>query len=466
MAEPETIHELAGWVLSLDSARLPPAVNQQARLLVLDTIGCALAALDEPEANRIIGAVESLGGAAQSTIIGAEGKSSAVNAVLANGALLRFLDLNDFVINAEENDPVMGGHPSDNIAVALSVGEWRNSPGVEIIAAVVLGYEIYNRLGSLMERSGPWDGTSVSGLVAAAMTGRLMNLDAGQLAHALALGASRCVTPAIVRGGRISAAKFLANSMNAQSGAQAAILASQGLTGPLGILDDERGLQRLFGSHLDILTAPFDDGFAIMRAEIKAFPCLATGQTAVAAAIEMHRILNGHTEAIESIEVVMADCPIVRRQQSDQDRRRPDSREAADHSFYFLVAAALTDGELGPRQFDGERWYDPAILSLMERTTMRMDETWTTRAPSSYPCTLRVVTVDGRDHAVEIPYTPGHSEGGLDASVVEAKFDAITESSLADKDRTGIKDSVSRLEEPSMILQLMGFLAGNGRITK
>ena len=47
--------------------------------------------------------------------------------------------------------------------------------------------------------------------------------------------------------------------------------------------------------------------------------------------------------------------------------RRPESRETADHSFYFLVAAALLDGELTPRQFENERWTDPAVIDLMAR---------------------------------------------------------------------------------------------------
>ncbi len=74
-----------------------------------------------------------------------------------------------------------------------------------MLAAIVLGYEIYGRLKELMDRDGDWDGVTVSGFVAPAMAGRLMGLDVRQLAHALALSGARAITPLAVRHGDISA---------------------------------------------------------------------------------------------------------------------------------------------------------------------------------------------------------------------------------------------------------------------
>ena len=182
------------------------------------------------------------------------------------------------------------GHPSDNIPVALAAGSARHRSGREILAAIAMGYELYARLQHAMDRAGPWDGVTASGLVAPAIAGRLMSLSEGELAHALALGAARAATPSIVRSGDISAAKSLANALVAQSGVQAAMLAEQGATGPLAILDDARGLRDLFGrAPLSSLYAPFSSDGAIMQAHVKAYPCINTGQSAVAAAIEASR---------------------------------------------------------------------------------------------------------------------------------------------------------------------------------
>ena len=97
-----------------------------------------------------------------------------------------------------------------------------------------------------MERDSAWDGVTVSGLAAPAMAGRLMGLDAHRLAHAIALSGARAATSTTVRFGDISAAKSIANALVAQNGVQAALLAEQGFTGPLDLLENPRGMREVF----------------------------------------------------------------------------------------------------------------------------------------------------------------------------------------------------------------------------
>ena len=182
------VEKLAQWVLAVRAEDLSQAAVTQAKLLLLDTVGCAVAALDEESARALLAMVETSGGAPQCTIIGRTQLTSAASATFANGALVRILDFNDYV-NAKAGD--LGGHPSDNIPVALAAGELTAATGIETIAAIVLGYEIFGRCKELMERDSAWDGVTVSGLVAPAMAGRLMRLDRHQLAHAIALSGAR-----------------------------------------------------------------------------------------------------------------------------------------------------------------------------------------------------------------------------------------------------------------------------------
>src|SRR3954447_3350115 len=181
MDKPGVVEQLAGWVLAARAEDLSPPVLDQGKLLLLDTTRCGFAALHEPSACALLAVVEGSGGAPQCTVIGRAHRTSAANATLANGALVRILDFNDYV-NAKAGD--LGGHPSDNIPVALALGELRGASGREIIAAIVLGYEIFGRTKDLMDRDSAWDGVTVSGLGAPAMAGRLMGLDAHRLAHA------------------------------------------------------------------------------------------------------------------------------------------------------------------------------------------------------------------------------------------------------------------------------------------
>src|SRR5262249_29146772 len=214
------VEQLAAWVLATRAHDLSQAAILQAKLLLLDTIGCGFAALNEQSARALLEGVETSGGAPQCTVIGHARRTSASNATLANGALVRILDFNDYV-NARGGD--LGGHPSDNIPVALAAGELSGASGREVIAAVVLGYEIFGRCKELMERDSAWDGVTVSGLAAPAMAGRLMGLDRGRLAHAIALSAARAATSTAVRFGDISAAKSIANAGGPKRRASGAI---------------------------------------------------------------------------------------------------------------------------------------------------------------------------------------------------------------------------------------------------
>jgi 2-methylcitrate dehydratase len=463
MSNRETVRDLADWVLAQDSKKLSAATVRQTQLLVLDSIGCMLAALEEHEPAAAVKALAALGGSDQATVAGDKSKTSAVNAVLANGILIRQLDLNDFTVGEGKQGPVIGGHPSDNIVVGLAVGEWQKRSGREIINAIAIGYELYHRLKDMYDRNQPWDGTSLSSLVAASMAGKLMGLNAEQLSHALALAAARSPTPSLVRRGKVSAAKYLANAMVAQSATMATVLAANGLTGPLAVLDDaDDGLRSVFKPDVNWgeLTAPIAGEHAILKSNVKAFPCLATGQGAAAAGIKIHKELGGKTDHIESIDVIMLDHPFIKGQQDDEDRRHPHSREAADHSFYYIPVVAMMDGEFTPRQFRDDRWLKPDVVALMKKTHMKADPTWAKRAPNGYPCSLRVKTKDGKEHFTEVDYPPGYSKNGqgVIASEIEAKFDSVTRTALDDKRRKAIKETASNLDKAANIGGLMDLL--------
>jgi len=421
MTKPSPLVDLARWVRGFDKTAIAPAVLRQAKLLTLDTIGCGLAGRDEEVSAAVLRAIET-SRSGPCSIIGSDLKTSASDAVLANGVLIRVLDLNDYVIGGLLGGMQIGGHPSDNIPVALAFGEMLNRPGRDVLSAIVIGYEVYGRMRDLMGREGCWDGVTVSGLVAPAMAGFLMGLDDQRLAHAFALGAVRAPTSAAVRTGAISGAKSVANALVAQSGVQAARLAEQGVTGPLSVLTQKRGLSEVFTQPeiLADLAMPLAERCYIMMAHAKAYPCLATGQSAVAAAIKLHKSVRSELESVQRIDVIMADYPFLRRQQEDIQRHYPDSREAADHSFNFVVAAALLDGEFGLAQFDGERWTDPKVKALMSKMVMVADAGWNERAPGSYPCALRVVGKDGREHMSEVAFPPGFSRDGIDEEAITA----------------------------------------------
>jgi 2-methylcitrate dehydratase len=291
------------------------------------------------------------------------------------------------------------------------------------------------------------------------MAGRLLGLNAEKLAHAIALSAARAPTPVAVREGGISAAKSIANALIAQNGMQAALLAARGVTGPLDLFEAERGLRAVFAHEPDaagdILGAPSPAETFITRVAIKAYPCFAGAQCAVAAAIAVHRLINGDVNRLTSIHVRLADLPIVRRQLADPGRVAPRSREAADHSLQFLIAVALIDGTFGLAQFENERWNDPKVRGLMARLHMTTDVDLARRASEAYPCALSAMDGDGRTHRVEILAPPGFSLHGPNAQTVLEKFNRVTTDHLSPAAREQIIECVLGLDATSSCNDLM-----------
>jgi 2-methylcitrate dehydratase len=442
------IARLAAWLAALRAEDFPQRAIERAKLLLLDTLGCGFAALDDECAHAVLATLAALGEKPQCTVLGHPHGMSAPSAVLANGTLIRVLDLNDYVVGAHPQSGARGGHPSDNIPVALAAAELAGSPGRDLLAAIVLAYEIYGRGKALMDADSVWDGITISGVVAPAVAGWLLRLPEGKLAHAIALGAARAATPVAVREGGISAAKNIANALIAQNGMQATLLAQQGVTGPLDLFEAERGLRAVFprGSAGDIFAAPLRDDSFIMRSAIKIFPCFAGGQSAVAAGIALHRLVGGNVDQLETIRVTLADLPIVRRWLADRGRIDPRSREAADHSLHFLIAVALNDGTFGLRQFDNARWNDAKIRALMAKLDITIDADLTRRAGEAYPCAIHAAGHDGQPYDVEILEPPGFSPHGLDTGAVLEKFTRVTEAHLRPDARNAVVDAVSGLD--------------------
>jgi 2-methylcitrate dehydratase len=450
------VKQIAEGILECESKSIPADVLLDAKFLILDSIGCALAAGGEHAYKRALHTFEAIGGNAECTIIGSQHRMPVTSAVMLNGILIRELDLNDAYVG-----PGQMGHPSDNIAVALSVGEKQRSSGLDVVASVIAGYELYCRLQDIIVGRGPWDHVTASALAAPAIAGRLLGLEADQLANAMALSAAQGNTLSAVRSGQLSNAKAMANAFVAYQGTLCSLLASRGTTGPLSIFEGKGGLDKAFlaGADLNLLAEPIRDRFRISDVSIKAYPCIGTSQAMVAGVIQVRQEIVDPEKEVKRLEIRMADTPFVRGQVEDEDRRYPTSRETADHSFYYLAAAALLNGEMTQAQFEGERWMQPTVKSLMERMTILTDASLNKYTPGSFPCVLELTTASGENRIVEVFYPKGHPKNRMSSAEVESKFRGCARGALSDAQQTKIIASVLDLERLNSVNELMSELA-------
>jgi 2-methylcitrate dehydratase PrpD len=129
---------LAKFAVETKFDDLPKQVIQETKMLVMDSVGCALAGVTADPGKMAIALAKRLGGTPESSIIGTGDKVSCTNAVLANGQL----------INTPDYDALMpGGHaPAYIIPPVLAMAEVINASGQDLILAASLGFEISARV--------------------------------------------------------------------------------------------------------------------------------------------------------------------------------------------------------------------------------------------------------------------------------------------------------------------------------
>ena len=450
------VQQIAANVLGVAATTIPAEVVEHTKALILDSIGCALAAADEPVFARASQVLAQLGGSADCTVIGSSRRVNLPQAVLLNGILIRALDLNDAYIG-----PGQMGHPSDNIAVALSVGEKFRASGVKVIASIALGYEIYCRIQDIIPVRGTWDHTTASALVAPLIAGRLMGLNAEQLAHAAALSVTHGNTLAVVRTGQLANSKASANAVVASQAVLCSLFAAEGMTGPLGVIEHARGLSTamLAGAKLDLLAEPIGERYRIRNSAIKAYPCIGTAQTLVAGVLQARAGIADPAREVARVDVAMADIPIVSAQVADEQRRYPASRESADHSFYYLAAAALSDGEISEAQFAPGRWLQPEMREAMARVSVRTDASLNKYTPGSYPAVVKLTLHSGESREVEVIFPKGHPNNRMSAAEVEAKFRACARARVLPARQEKIIEKARELQRLASVAELMKDLA-------
>jgi 2-methylcitrate dehydratase len=440
---------LAAWINDFGASTIPTATAERARAILLDSIGCALAASAEDKARPIFESLPRMGAAADCTIIGSYLRSSLPTAAFGNGALIRMLDLNDTYTG-----PRQIGHPSDNIGAALAAAELNDRSGVDLLRAIRLGYEIYGRILDMTDPESPWDHVTVSGLVTAAITGWLLRLPTEQLANALALAAMHCATLGEVRVGKVSGAKSIANSVVVQTATMLTLLAAAGVTGPEQALEGRRGYAKLIldgADFADFFKADGDD--RLLAVGLKQYPCFALGQGPISAAIELRKKVPRQSD-IKRLTVALADTGPARLRLGDEHGRMPTSSEAADHSIYFLVAVAVLDGRFGVDQLRDARWQDADVTGLMARMEAIIDPTLTPK--TALPCRLEAMLADGSRCTVERLCTPGFASNPLSWHDVVAKFRSNAGAVISDKaqrDVIACVEDVDRLSSVRMLLR-------------
>jgi 2-methylcitrate dehydratase len=431
---------LAAFALATRFEDLPAAVVVEARRRLLDTLGCAVGAQDEPAPTIARKVASQTQGTPSVTLIGG-GSSAADWAAFANGVHIRYFDCNDTYLSLEP------AHPSDNWAAVMAAGQIAGADGKAWIAAAAVAYEVQCRLCDAASiRARGWDHTtygSISATLAAAM---LLKLTHEQTVHALGIAATTGTALRLTRAGELSMWKGCAFAFASRNAVFAALLAAAGMTGPAPLFEGEMGFfQQVSGPFSVVkLGGPSDGDWMLPKTSIKFVPAEYHSQSAIAAAFDLRRQI-GDPKRILDLEIATfrTAVEIIGK---DPEKWRPQTRETADHSLPYCTAVALVDGKVSSDQFTPERMQDPALLDLVARTRVVEDAKLTAGYPEGIPNRVTVTLDDGRKLVAEVAFPPGHDKNPLSDEQLAAKFHDLVDPVLGRSRAEEIRDRVSHLD--------------------
>ncbi|MFA5959139.1 MAG: bifunctional 2-methylcitrate dehydratase/aconitate hydratase [Tatlockia sp.] len=405
------INDIADYVLEAEITSAN--AYETARLCLMDSLGCAMLALNFKECTKLLGPVVPgaiLSGGAR--VPGTSFELDPVQAAFNIGTLVRWLDFNDTWLAQE------WGHPSDNLGAILAVADYLSRKGQaaltmqDVLTAMIKAHEIqgclalensFNRVGL--------DHVILVKIASAAVAAQLISKDKDFIL--------RTLTQVFVDGQALRTYRHAPNAGSRKSWAagdataravRLALIASAGEMGyPSALTAPKWGFYDvLFGGKPFAFQRPY--GSYVMENVLfkLSFPAEFHAQTAVECAVLLHPQCNS-IDAIAKIELVTHESAI--RIISKQGAlHNPADR---DHCLQYMVAVALLYGDLRAEHYDAETANDPRIDALREKMIVRenpaFSKDYLDPDKRSIANSVQLFFIDGtQSECISIEYPIGH----------------------------------------------------------
>jgi 2-methylcitrate dehydratase len=442
----KTEKQLVDFAHGIAYSDLPKAMLRATRGRMIDSMGCAMAALLAPPVRALrrvampVADADGAGGGAR--LFGTLTRTTPDMAALVNGTTVRYLDMSDAHLMKSS------AHPSDNIPGLMAIAEITGAGGKDLMLAIAISYEVQCVFCEVVPSHGKgWDQPLAGAPAAALAAGRLLGLDKARLRHALALSIVPNFATMQTRHGELSMWKGVAGPNAARQGVFAALLAQAGMTGPTESYEGRYGLWRQsMGRSYDFAIPRKLDKheFALIRTNIKIYPVRDAIQVPITAALKLRDKLK-----VEDIEAIRIDTYVSHfgEQVKDTALWAPTTRETADHSLPFCVAAALLDGKVTPETFAQERFLDDDARAMVKRITVAFDDAFEKVAPTTRRCRITATLKNGKTVTAEHCQTPADIRRGPSDAEFEAKFHTLAGRTMESDARHKMLDMLWRLDK-------------------
>ena len=338
-----------------------------------------------------------------------DNRTAAVDvATYLNGCMTRYLDYNDTYLSKEAL------HPSDNVPPILSYAYSLDADGLEVIRALAASYQVVGAFADAFSiRDKGWDHVTYISISSAAGLGVLNNFEKSKFINNLNLAINNNISLRQTRAGELSMWKGCTAANAARNSVFAALLASEGFTGPSPIFEGEMGFFKQITGKIGIDL----EKNRVVRTMIKNFPVEYHAMSAIEAALSIKDQMNG--EKIKSVKVdtfSVAHKIIVK----DPEKLRPKTKETADHSLPYMIAYTLLYGAPDPSSFEPRYLNDKKILDVIDSTKFEVTKEFDSMYPEYLPVKISVNT-DSSEYEKEVTVPKGHFRNPYDWKDLENK---------------------------------------------
>ncbi len=446
---------MARFAAQLRFEDLSPEAVHEARRYLLDSVGCALGGFLQHDAKIALEVLGEHAGRGPATVIGTGAKTDPITASLLNALMVRVMDYNDIYW---KQDP---SHPSDIIPAALACGERARKGGKELIVGIVLGHEFEQRLceaaiPGIRERG--WHHATLTAFAAPIVAGRMLDLPWEKIQHAIGISGSRMATFGAVTAGKLTMMKNTVDPLATQSGVLAALLAEKGYSGPEHVIDGKEGLVKVLGPEwkIAVLTEGLGASWRITQCSMKAYPTEALTHTPISAVLDIVRENDLAPDRVEKVHIrsLARAADIL----SDPSKYDPRTKETADHSLPYVIAAAIAERQVTPLQFTDAKIMDPVIRAQLRKVEVVADPEIEKVFPGLQRVIVTIRTTEGKEFTKQVDYPRGDPRNPLSDREIEEKFDALAEPVLSKAARGKLKDAIWRTQTLGSITEIMDLM--------
>jgi 2-methylcitrate dehydratase PrpD len=444
----ENVHtrRIAGFVSGLTYQEIPAEVRERIKLLMLDSLGCAIYGANLEWCRILRGTLEKLDATRTTSIWGTNARLSSDHAALVNGTQVQGFELDD----VHRKAVLHVGAVTLPALIAVAESHAKLS-GRDFLTAAVAGYEIGPRVGLCMGQEhigqGWHSGATVGIFSAAAGAARALGLDTERTVHALGIAGTQSSGLMAAQYGAM--VKRMHAGRAAQSGLYGALLAANGFTGIVDVFEAPYGgfcttfsrSQDRF--NLNALSADLGQKFETMGIALKFYSCVGSNHTTLDALADIRKRRPFKLDEIKEV--------VVYGSQVTADHvgwpYKPEGLTAAQLNLPFCVATLLLEGDVFVDEFTPDCVDDAARITLSRKVRVLHDPDITALG-AAHRHKVRV-EVHFRDGIVERETREaprGSEQSFASTDDIVGKFRKLTRGVMADKQQDALVEAVLNLE--------------------